>query len=397
MRDLILALSFTGGLAAAAAGPLLAALFTGLSLWERNVERSAVWPVVSIALGLAVIGIGLGLPLAWAGYRAWRGMPSPAMRPGKWWSWLVALVGVLMIGQAVAFAGPADLARPVFQLAAAILPAFVCLSLAFNAAGQPARAVTWHRALGSLAWGGLGSASLAALIELLIALVAVLLLALGILLFDPALAEQLWALALELRAADQLLDLTQVRDIIAAPLFALGVLGLLGVIGPLVEELLKALATPWVIAVGGRPDRLSGFLIGVTAGAGFAIVEGVLNGAVALRMSEMWAGLMLLRSAAAAMHCLAAGLAGLGWQMALIERRRLAGAGLGMLAFGLHSAWNTAVALIGLLSLHSNALADPAALARLGITGLLVVFLMALALLVIAELAFIPWWLARTT
>ena len=67
-------------------------------------------------------------------------------------------------------------------------------------------------------------------------------------------------------------------------------------------------------------------------GAGFAIVEGILNGTLALRMSGSWAGLMVFRGAAAAMHCLASGLAGLGWQAILVERRWLRGIGLGLLA-----------------------------------------------------------------
>ncbi len=395
MRAFILAFSVIGGLTAAVFGPVLAVLFAGLSLWGRDVEQPAVWPVVGIALGLAVLGTGLGLPLAWVGYGAMRGATSALIRPWKWWGWLAALFGVLVIGQVLAFSGPADLARPVFQLAAAVLPAIVCLSLVFNAAGPATHRVTRRHAIGGLAWGGLASAGLAALVELLVVLAAALCLALGLLLFAPVQAERLWTLMLELAATGRPPDLFLMRDLTATPLFAVGVLGLLGVVGPLIEELLKAAAVPLLIEAGNRPDRLSGFLIGATAGAGFAIAEGVLNGSVALNMAEMWAGLMLLRGAAAAMHCLAAGLAGLGWLLALREQRRLVGLSVGLLAFGVHSAWNTAVALIGLLSLRGSALADPAALARLGLTGLLVLLLMALALLVIVGLVLLPRYLAR--
>jgi hypothetical protein len=52
-------------------------------------------------------------------------------------------------------------------------------------------------------------------------------------------------------------------------------------------------------------------LLGVVAGASYALVEGALNGSMALRMTEVWAGLMILRGAAATMHCLASRL---GWQ-----------------------------------------------------------------------------------
>jgi hypothetical protein len=65
------------------------------------------------------------------------------------------------------------------------------------------------------------------------------------------------------------------------------------------------------VAEGGRSDRTAGFLLGVVAGASCALVDGALNGSMALRMTEIWAGLMILRGAAAATHCLASRL---GWQ-----------------------------------------------------------------------------------
>ena len=81
---------------------------------------------------------------------------------------------------------------------------------------------------------------------------------------------------------------------------------------------------PLIAGTGRRLTRLDGFLFGVAAGVGFAIVEGILNGTLALRMSGAWAGLMVFRGSAAAMHCLASGLVGLGWQAILVERRWLA-------------------------------------------------------------------------
>ncbi|MCX7671226.1 MAG: PrsW family glutamic-type intramembrane protease, partial [Anaerolineae bacterium] len=139
------------------------------------------------------------------------------------------------------------------------------------------------------------------------------------------------------------------------------------------------------------PGRLGGFLLGAAAGAGFALVEGVLNGALALRLDGLWAGLMIFRGAAAAMHCLASGLMGLGWQMGLIERRWPTGIGLGLVAFGLHAAWNISAGLIGLSSWQVAGPTGAWALARIGISGVLALFLMFLAMAVVIGLGWIPW------
>lgn len=397
MRDFILAFSTIGGVAAAVAGPLLAALFAGLSLWGRDAERAAVVSVASIALGVAAVSIGLGLPLAWAGWQALRGAADRPMGRGRWGIWLALFAGVLLIGQGVADRDEAAALMPLIHVAAGALPALLCLSVALAAAGRGGETIARRPALGSLAWGGLGGTSLALVVELILMVSAVIVVGVVLQAVDPALVERLLAVAQEMQQSGRPPDLAGLRDIVTSPIFAIGLLGLLGVMAPLVEETLKGLAVPLVIAAGGRPGRLAGFLFGVAAGAGFAIVEGILNGAMALRMTESWAGLMLLRGAAAAMHCLASGLAGLGWQVILVERRWLAGGVLGLLAVSLHGAWNICVGIIGLVSLGGATATDgPAAVARAGVAGLLALFLVGLWLLVVAGLALIPRRLARS-
>jgi hypothetical protein len=394
MRDFILAFSAIGGVAAAVAGPLLAALFAGLSLWGRDAERVAVVSVASIALGVTAVGVGLGLPLAWAGWQALRGAADRPMGRGRWGLWLTLFAGVLLIGQGVAGREAAAAIMPPLQVAAGALPALLCLSIALAAAGRGADLVVRRPALGSLAWGGLGGTSLALAVELILMVSAVIVVGVVLQVVDPALVERLLAVAQEMQQTGRPPDLDGLRDVVSSPLFAIGLLGLLGVVAPLVEELLKGLAVPLVIAAGGRPGRLAGFLFGVAAGAGFAIVEGILNGAMALRMTDSWAGLMLLRGAAAAMHCLASGLAGLGWQAILVERRWLRGIGLGLLALSLHGAWNISVGIIGLSSLQAAGTGGALAVAQLGVIGVLMLFMVGLWLAVVAGLALIPRRLA---
>lgn len=396
MRDFIRVFSIIGGVAAATAGPLLAALFAGLSLWGRDGERAGVTSVASIALGVAAVGVGLGLPLAWAGWRALRGAADRPMGRGRWGLWLALFAGVLLIGQGAAGRDEAAAFMPLFQVAAGALPALLCLSIALAAAGRGADLVARRPALGSLAWGGLGGTSLALAVELILVVGAVIVVVVALQAVDPALVERLLAVAQEMQETGRPPDLTDLGDVVASPIFAIGLLGLLGVVAPLVEELLKGLAVPLVVAAGGRPGRLAGFLFGVAAGAGFAILEGVLNGAMALNMTEFWAGLMLLRGAAATMHCLAAGLAGLGWQMILVERRWLAGGVLGLLALSLHAAWNISVGIIGLISLQVAGTGGALAVAQLGMIGALTLFMGCLWLAVVAGLALIPWRLARS-
>ncbi|MEJ5197446.1 MAG: PrsW family glutamic-type intramembrane protease [Anaerolineae bacterium] len=134
-------------------------------------------------------------------------------------------------------------------------------------------------------------------------------------------------------------------------------------------------------------------MLGVAAGTGFALVEGIINGSLALRLDGLWAGLMIFRGTAAAMHALASGLMGLGWQIALIERQRLKGIGLGLAAFGLHGAWNISVGIIGLNSMRIVEAGSAAALARLGVSSILALFLMFLAMAVVVGLGLIPLYL----
>ena len=61
---------------------------------------------------------------------------------------------------------------------------------------------------------------------------------------------------------------------------------------------------------------------------------------------------MVVRIGTTAMHCLASGLAGLGWQSALTERRWGRGLAFGLLGVGMHGAWNAftiSMALPGVL------------------------------------------------
>ena len=189
--------------------------------------------------------------------------------------------------------------------------------------------------------------------------------------------------------------MSELAQLASSPVIVIAGLTLLGILAPALEEVAKALAVPLVAGTGRRLTRLDGFLFGVAAGAGFAIVEGILNGTLALRMSGAWAGLMVFRGSAAAMHCLASGLVGLGWQAILVERRWLRGIGLGLLAVLLHGAWNMSAGIISLNSLQAAGTGGLGDMARIGVTGLLVMFMAVLWLAVVSSLALIPRRIVR--
>jgi RsiW-degrading membrane proteinase PrsW (M82 family) len=394
MRNIILTFSVIGGMAAAILGPLLAVALAAISLLGPRAGRAPVVSTASMALGVAAVGVGLGLPLAWAGWRALQGRPSRILRLPRWWGWLLIFLGVLIFGQAAAITGPAAALMPLLQVAAGALPPLIFLAWAFDAAGRQASQITRRPALGSLAWGGLGGAGLGLIGELLL-IVGVVVVAMVVLsITDPELTARLQTIVTQIGRTGRGLGMSKLAQLASSPVVVIAALTLLGVLAPALEEVAKALAVPLVAGTGRRLTRLDGFLFGVAAGAGFAIVEGILNGTLALRMSGSWAGLMAFRGSAAAMHCLASGLMGLGWQAILVERRWLRGIGLGLLAVLLHGAWNMSAGIISLNSLQAASTGGLGDMARMGVTGLLVMFMAVLWLAVVGGLALIPRRLA---
>ena len=162
MRNIILIFSVIGGVAAAILGPLLAVVLAAISLLGSPAGRAPAVSTASMALGVAAVGVGLGLPLAWAGWRALQGRPGHVFRLPRWWVWLLLFLGVLIFGQAVAMTGPAAPLMPLFQIAAGALPPLIFLAWAFDAAGRRANQITRRprsAASRGAGWAARGSAS----------------------------------------------------------------------------------------------------------------------------------------------------------------------------------------------------------------------------------------------
>ncbi len=312
------------------------------------------------------------------------------MRLPPWGWWLAATAAVLVIGQAV-IATRASFLMPLLQVLAGALPAFMFLALATASARSRGTLTGRRAAVGSLAWGALGGTTLAILAEMLLALAVAIAVSIWIGATRPDLLEQLQAWAGEMRQFDRAQVLSQATRLLTQPAVAVAALGFVGILVPLIEETAKGLAVPLVALTGRRLTSAEGFLLGVAAGAGFAVLEGILNGSLALTTPNAWGLLMALRVGATAMHCLATGLAGLGWQLILTHRRWGSGLALGLLAVALHASWN--IATLGQTIIAVSGGAVPQSAGLLAMTGL-VAFMALLGLLVIAALALIPRYLA---
>jgi RsiW-degrading membrane proteinase PrsW (M82 family) len=103
---------------------------------------------------------------------------------------------------------------------------------------------------------------------------------------------------------------------------------------PLVEELLKPLAVYFLMRRKLQPWE--GFVLGATAGAGFALFENLTIGAGV----ETWTFVTLTRVGTAAIHILTTGLIGWGLASAVTEKKygRLAGSFIASVT--LHGVWN---------------------------------------------------------
>jgi RsiW-degrading membrane proteinase PrsW (M82 family) len=308
----ILAMSF-GGLAALGSVGFAALLaVTG----GQDAGRS---PQTALQTGrligsVLLLGVGFGWALVWAGWRAFRDAPAQPLRLTAW-GWLALALGIVLVAGQLLFSARFASARfalflPFVHVAAAFLPALLFVSLAAWAAAQRGAWVGRRAMLAGLAWGGLGASLLAAVLETLLALVLLVLAFLWFQASDPALLTRLAEFARSAQRGGQVPDLTALMPLLRSPVVVLGILVMLGLGAPLIEEASKALAVPLVALSGHRISRLDGFMFGLAAGAGFAVFEGTLYGALGLSSGGDWASVMLLRAGTTAIHCFAAGLGG---------------------------------------------------------------------------------------
>jgi RsiW-degrading membrane proteinase PrsW (M82 family) len=276
-----------------------------------------------------------------------------------WLAWIILII----LGAVVSLMGlsPAALLPPIHVLAMSMPPLITLWS-----AGQAldGKGGSWREVVAAMVSGGSLGMGLSFAGEALIGL-ALFVLVMAVAWVMPGGKEQIIALGNHLQDPTWVRDLSNLAELLLSPPVAMAALGVFAVPIPLIEEAFKTLAAG-VVARWARPHPARAFLWGVGAGAGFALVENVFNGA--LGGAEGWPLGAVARLGATLMHCATGGLVGWGWGQLWAKRRplRLVGSYIG--AVVIHGVWNTTTVSAVLLS--ASALIHDGTATWLPVTGL---------------------------
>ncbi len=344
---------------------ILAGLAAGLGylVIPLFVGGPAVLQLNTFLGSLAALGLAFGAGLAFEGFTALSGRPSGPiiLPPGPILGLL--FIGVLLVGQAALNAGRlAAWLFPPFHVFAIALPVLMILRfVAGRTPGLRGRELTLQ-----VAYGGVVSTFLAMSFEALLLVILAVMVFVIVSLF-PAGQQWLQGLAQQLQDPAWLQDPTNLeRLVLAPPVLVLIGLGAL-LLAPLIEETAKSLGA--AAMTGRRPSRAQAFAWGVAAGAGFALVEGTLNGLVFI---QGWTTGMVMRVGATLLHSVATGIVALGWRETFVGRRPWAVLAAMAFAMTLHGLWN-ALALGNMLvsvSMRAPGRAPDAVHTLAGVVGL---------------------------
>jgi RsiW-degrading membrane proteinase PrsW (M82 family) len=323
---------------------MLGLLIGSLSILAGSMgDPLSQFAMVTTGSSLIAAGAGLGLAVAWQAWQSLQGKPSAPFRPRGGWLLILAFLLTVATGQAIL---SLDLLPPAafapIHVLAGILPPLAVLALVGRGLGGRSH---WREVTLQLGSGGLLSTPLAFFVEM-VALLAVAIAALLGLALRPGGLALLEELARLLETSAWLDDPTQLVPAALAPSLVLLALLVVAGIVPLVEEAVKTVGVG--LMAYRRPGRSQAFLWGVAGGAGFALVEGLLNTSSAL---ENWAVVILLRVGGTLLHCFTGGLMGLAWYHLVSRTRWRPAVGLYLGSVGVHGLWNGLSLGIGLLSL----------------------------------------------
>lgn len=336
-------LALIGGLSAAVMGVLLGGLFAIGGLLQGE-EQAVV--VVTLSVSLVAIGVGPGLAVAWQALQAMQGRPSPVFRPPRAWPLAALFVLAVAVGQLILSLDVLAAATfPPFHVLAATLPPLTIVTLAGRALAGSSRRRDMVLQLGA---GALISTPLALVLEGTLIVGLALLATLGVAL-RPGGPELLERLSEVLQTAPPLEDPEALMPLLLSPAIIAGAAAIVAGAVPLIEEAVKTAGVP--LLAYRRPGMAQALLWGLAGGAGFAIVEGLLNTTAGL---QGWALTALVRVGATLLHCLTGALMGLAWYHGI--GRKHWGRTLGLYAgsVGLHGFWNLLSVGLAFLSLSAT-------------------------------------------
>ncbi len=343
------------GLANVAGAFLARPATTGVGVAVLQLLFIVTWHALMLgvlALSLAIVAPALGLLAAWHAGRGLANKPATPFGLPAWGWLLLALLVTLAGGQALFNLG-VEPAVALGHILAAILASLLMLAIPLGAARRQGWTIGRRAGTASLAWGALGGVGLAAIAEVIL-LAGIVVAAVLILNFiDPSWTEQA-AGTLENLGGSGAPALDALAPLLGSPLILLGGLLLMAGLIPAIEEFVKSLAIPLVHVSGPTLTQTDAFLLGAAAGAGFTLIEGITNGAMALMQPAGWAMAMVARSSVAAIHVLASALAGLAWHAGLVGRRWGRALALFLAAVALHGIWNGGAVTVAWLGIRSG-------------------------------------------
>lgn len=329
------AILILGGVVALA-GPSCGAvyLFSGL-IRRSNYDADTLLTLTTFAGGVVVLGLSFGALLIWQGVQMVGRKPSRPFAPAVSFWYILPFLAVLLVGQLiVSFNLLAALTLPLFHVLGILLPALGILALIGRALSGSGTQSTWRQVALQSTWGGLAAVAISFAAEV------------GAVLFLAAVGALFLAATEGTGKLGEVLSLLEqpgwaddpgnLAKAFSSPLLLGAFMLLLAVIVPLVEETCKGLG---VILMGlwQKPTPAQGWLWGIASGAGFALSEGIFNGAMAL---QFWAAIALLRLGTTLMHCTTAGLFGLGLSGSLRTRRPWPALETYAIGVSLHGIWN---------------------------------------------------------
>ncbi len=367
-----------------------------LPLWVEEIDSAST----SIFAAGSLLNLSFAIVLGAAGVNGWQAKPAKLFFPQRAWR-ILALVWVLFIIGAVLL--PASLegtfiSAPI-HVALIILPALLFFSLTALVAGR-ALALTWRQVLVGMA-AGFHATLLALPLELIGLFMSAALVSTLAMAFPDGEAEltrmmeliEKWGSTPAAAASSE-----ELLGLLASPVVITTLMIVLAVITPVVEELGKTLIVPFVTAWK-RPGPVRAFLWGAACGVGFAMIEGVYNGAMGMGEMDGWLTGVAVRVPATAMHALVSGITGLGWGFFWDSPRKRWWVPLLCygLAIGFHGLWNFNAVMLtfaGAVTTAGASIQLPPAMATL----LLVLSGAILGILALAApigLLGIPLWLRR--
>jgi len=363
MRKLFRSLSLIAALAITAVGAMLGFLSIAMALVSSGPDTLSF---VTLGASLSILSLTLGSASAWHAWQAIRGTSSTPFRPKRIWLLAVLYLLTLVLGQAMLSASLlSSLVFPLLHAAAAALPALFILTLMGRTLGG---ATVWRDMILQTASGAFLATPLAFIVEM----ATILLIAVATFL---GLASQPGGQDLMLRVTPYLHDGTLLLDSRAlvstalSPVVIVGAFALMAGIVPIIEESVKTIGV--AILAYRQPSLPQAILWGATAGAGFAITEGMLNAAVDL---GTWLPVVVVRIGATLLHCTTGALMGLAWHQMLGRHRWSRGLALYVLSVTVHGLWNglaLAMTLLSLRELESEAIAADHMITSLGTLGIL--------------------------